>query len=1172
MTPIRTAAALMIGASLITAVAARAADLVANTEAQTPEQERAMFHLPPGFEIQLVACEDDIHKPMNINFDARGRLWVTHSVEYPFPVKPDETGRDKITILSDIGPDGRARSIHDFATGLNIPIGVVPLGDGSEAIAWSVPTIWKFRDADGDGVADTREPLLTGFEYVDTHGDQNGFTRWLDGWIYANHGFRNHSRVQLRGQGPVVLDMPSGNTYRFRPDGSAAEHLTHGQVNPFGVCFDEWGYRYSADCHSMPVYQLINGADYPSFGRPADALGFAPKMIDHNHGSTGIGGIAFYLADRFPAEYRGNLFLGNVVTGRVHRDIVEWHGSTPQVHTQPDFITCDDPWFHPVDIQLGPDGALYLNDFYAPIIGHYEVPLNHPKRDRTRGRIWRVVWKGADGKAEPPTPMPDLTKLPIAQLVDQLNSDNLTVRTLATNQIVDRGDEAINAAMDAAKKGDASPQLRAHALWAAYRGTGEAKSLEGWAGADTPALVRANLMRAWGEFGGDGVASRLRAALNDQDVHVRRAAVEALARHPDAENVAPLLKLWAETPGEDTHLIHACKIALRENLKDEAVFAAVEKMRFDDSAQKRLLDVVLAVPGDTAARFVFAYAQSHNVDQDVLVKALPAVARTLPVDQIHLLARFVRTKFGSDAAFQLALFTEVEQALLSRGVEPKSVGPGELMKVWAIEVTDGVLLDEKMDKWQHVANPDTPDSADPWGYEKRKCADGREVEVMSSHAHGEKLTGVLRSQAFLIPKSLSFYLCGHNGFPNTPDNGKNRIVLRLSEDDSVIAEQTPPRNDTAKQYTWDLTGRDGKFGYLEVIDGDTADAYAWLAFGRLDPPVIAMPAGEREGREKRVIEALRIAGEYERLDMRITILKMARDTSESDAVRVAAMKTAYAIAMATKGHPSVAHTFRDILNDGREAVALRSTAGALLAEIDDETIRGETIAALSTVPEPVQKAIATGFASSRAGGEALLGAIRSGKASPRLLLDTQLVERLRSAKVDDVDKRVGDLTQGLTPLDEHVRQMIAQRRDAFGKTPRDPAKGKAAFGRICAACHQMEGVGNRIGPQLDGIGVRGLDRLLEDVMDPSRNVDEAFRMNIVTMKDGSTVVGLGVREEGKSLILADTAGKEQRVQLDNIAERRIANMSLMPPNLVDTMSESDFLDLIAYLLSQGDSK
>jgi len=307
--------------------------------------------LPPGFEAQLVAAEPDIDKPLNMAFDARGRLWVSCTLEYPYPVKVGTAGRDSIKILEDRDGDGRAEKITTFADGLNIPIGLYPYKDG--VICYSIPYIWHLRDTDGDGKCDRREKLYGPFDHTrDAHGLCNSFTRGYDGWLYACHGFNNQSTVS--GDDGHQVTMHSGNTFRIRLDGSRIEHHTHGQVNPFGMAYDSQGNLLTADCHTKPVTLLLRGGYYNSFGKPHDGLGYVPDVMDHLHGSTAIGGLAI-CTDRtsFPAVYLNSAFGGNVMTSRVNRNSLLYHGSSVRAQEESDFLISGDSWFRPVDLKFG---------------------------------------------------------------------------------------------------------------------------------------------------------------------------------------------------------------------------------------------------------------------------------------------------------------------------------------------------------------------------------------------------------------------------------------------------------------------------------------------------------------------------------------------------------------------------------------------------------------------------------------------------------------------------------------------------------------------------------------------------------------------------------------------------------------------------------------------------
>ena len=188
---------------------------VRNTEPVSPEDEQKTFAVPEGFHVELVAAEPDVAKPMNLAFDAKGRLWVSSSLEYPFAAEAEAVPRDTIRVMEDKNGDGKADVVTVFADNLNIPIGLIPYGDG--VICFSIPNIWFLHDTDGDGKCDEREILYGPFDTTrDTHGMCNAFRRGDDGWIYACHGFNNRSDVA--GKDGHRVQMSSGNTFRFRPD------------------------------------------------------------------------------------------------------------------------------------------------------------------------------------------------------------------------------------------------------------------------------------------------------------------------------------------------------------------------------------------------------------------------------------------------------------------------------------------------------------------------------------------------------------------------------------------------------------------------------------------------------------------------------------------------------------------------------------------------------------------------------------------------------------------------------------------------------------------------------------------------------------------------------------------------------------------------------------------
>lgn len=1200
---------------------------VRTTDPLPPAEQQKKFSLPPGFEIQLVAAEPDINKPMNLAFDAAGRLWVTTSIEYPWAAPTNAPGRDRLMIFEDFGPDGRARKVTEFAGGLNIPIGIYPFRSSSsvaqpatsnpkpetwKAIVWSIPHIWLFEDTDGDGKADKRTPLYGPFDYTrDTHGNQASFTRGFDGWLYATHGFNNDSR--FTGPDGLQLHFNSGNTYRMRVDGTRLEPHTWGQVNPYGLTWDERGNLYSSDCHSAPIYQLLAGGWYPSFGKPHDGLGFAPTMMEHAHGSTAIDGALYYSDDLWPEEYKDNFFIGNVMTSRLNRDRIEFVGSTPKAVEQPDFVTTTDPWFRPVHNILGPDGALYIADFYNRIIGHYEVPLTHPGRDRERGRIWRVVYTGERAKQRAAGSLPAEQRLAgslpagssslylrpaalpdnLGGLINELGSPNLTRRLLAMSEIQDRfcrTQEEKAAVIERLLMDMLTRPLpmdkkkHAHILWLLNRLDGlppkYAASLASGKseGRNRPVseLARIHGFRILTERGlqtrtgpsrdqalDPAEVSELRTAgiqgLTDTDALVRRCAAEVLGAWRDAANVQPLLEALATADREDTHLVYVLRKALRDQLNDDAIFREVAGRQLSARDARAIADVAVAVKSEPAGSFLIKHRQSFADDADLSRRALQHAASYAPPVALDELAAAIQHDSAGDLDFQLTLFRAIRDGFVRRGV-----GLSPVLKTWAgklsLQLLDSVAGSSD---WANEPADDTANPANPWGFNNRVQADtGQPARLLDSIVRGEPLTGRLISRPFAAPRQLKFFLAGHDGYPDKPMQGKNLVQLRDAATGEVLATAQPPRDDAAKAVTWDLSAHAGGQVRIEAIDADNATAYAWLAFGRFEPGVVAFPTIAPATVVERQIAAAELAGVSDDVEngspLRERLSGLMRNSAADLMARAAALRVL---------NPRGAGT-AELIADRQTPFTWKTRLLDAATADDPQAWQQVRASVFKEAPQRVQVRVALLGLDSAPDAHALVTAMESGAVSPSLLRDQPLLSKLNSVGTPDVRERAQKLITTLPDADATIQRLIDQRRRDFASATPDKAQGRQLYTQLCAVCHQLGGQGTLVGPQLDGIGNRGVERLLEDILDPNRNVDHAFATTTLILKNGDVESGLFRREEGAVLVLANSAGLEFTIPKADVAERRESNTSLMPANFGEALTTEQLNDLLTYLLDQ----
>jgi putative heme-binding domain-containing protein len=447
--------------------------------------------------------------------------------------------------------------------------------------------------------------------------------------------------------------------------------------------------------------------------------------------------------------------------------------------------------------------------------------------------------------------------------------------------------------------------------------------------------------------------------------------------------------------------------------------------------------------------------------------------------------------------------------------------------------------------------------------ERRPSADGNpDALFLSSLARGEQLTGVLRSPTFTVPAELRFHLAGHVGFPDRRVVEKNFVRLRDAQTHQILAEATPPRNDTAQGVHWDLTQHTGRSGYLEIVDGDDGASYAWLAVGRFDPPVVRLPHLAPRDVAQRQQAAASIVGQFVLRDLAPRLERLLLANHAHPAARQAAAQ-----AIVQLQPDSRLAALAPVIGDPSIAQGTRDEICGVVASRDPEALRKTLADAIRTSPARVQQTLAQNLAGDRAGAEVLLTLVEDGHAAGRLLFPA-VAERLNAVLSDEGKQKMAVLTAHLPSEDEDRRKLMKHRLAAFSQADISHQRGAALYTKHCRICHQLDGEGPLIGPQLDGIGNRGLERLIEDVLAPNRNVDVAFRSTTIVTTDGRALTGLFRRREGAVLVFANNEGKEFTLAEAEVDEQSKSAISLMPDNVARELTEPEFFDLMAFLLSQ----
>ena len=544
----------------------------------SPADSMKFITVPAEFELQLFAREPDIIKPITFSFDARGRLWVIEAIDYPNLVLNGQPGADRIKILEDTNGDGRADKITVFADRLNLATSLVFVKGG--VIVAAAPHMLLLEDTNGDDKADKRTVLSTGWGISDSHAGPSNLLYGPDNYIWGTVGYAGF-KGEMNGR-PMEF---SQGVFRFKPDGSSFEFVTGSTNNTWGLGFSETFDVFGSTANNDPSFYVaipnryFDGVQgFATGGRPASGLGYQSaaqfyaahyitpyiRQVDVHGGYTAAAGHQLYTARRFPKAYWNRIaFITEATAHLVGQGIMEKDGAGFVTRDGYNLLAGAEEWVAPVHAQVGPDGAVWVADWYNFIAQHNPTPPGYANgpgnayetsmRDRHRGRIYRVVLRGTPN---PPTPRlapgPAVPATTPAALVAALSSDNMLWRLHAQRLLVERGQRDVVAPLVALTRNKSVDALglnggALHAIWT-LEGLGAVNDLDTEAGRAVVAALehpaagvrKAAAMVVAGKPGG-GEAILEAGLLRDDDLHTRLAAVLALADAAPTEAIASAL-------------------------------------------------------------------------------------------------------------------------------------------------------------------------------------------------------------------------------------------------------------------------------------------------------------------------------------------------------------------------------------------------------------------------------------------------------------------------------------------------------------------------------------------------------------------------------------------------------------------------------------------------------
>jgi putative membrane-bound dehydrogenase-like protein len=1176
---------------------------------RSAEEQQKLFRLPEGFEIELFAQESPgFGKFIMLVFDQQGRAWSSTALEYPVDANENPAAaealykskaRDKVIVFDHPFAAG-VQTPRVFADGLAIPEGVLPYQDG--AIVQHGHDVVFLRDTDGDGKADKREVLLTGFGVQDSHLFPHQFTRAPGGWFWLAQGAFNSGKVTTtKGE---TIDFPSTRMARFRPDGSFFEPTSTGPCNIWGLVLTGQGEAFiqEANDYGYPVMPFHEYAWYPGC---ADRLAksyqppFPVQAPQFKMGGTGLSGLALSDHGVWPKGYADVMYVANPITSKINAIQMTRDGSGYTLDKLADLVACDDPFFRPIALTMGPDGCLYVIDWYNKIISHNEVARNHPDRDKQSGRIWRIKPKGYVAPA-----IPDYTKLSSADLIARLGGRIVGDAHLSWQTLADRAPEAATtAALRALAQDDAAPAARRiQALW-----------VLGWQ-KQPPVDLAAGLLKSPNRNVRREAVSVLRHAASLDPAQI--ALLAGLRADPDAEVRQAAIKTLGESfaaPGALPALLSFGQPSLAEPLAPgrtgkpikvgEAYYREFERflVRMYLERQPAAVAAFLQRP-DTALegeqRLFATLALEPKAGATVLAAVLPTLGRAPTGEELLSLAQSAEVPACAEALRALlrkpAVRAEVAEGLLAArtkldaakigpllaGVAQESLTGDAKARALAVALIGGFQLTALEPDLVAVARAAKEPVALAAALQALRDLRSAEVALFVELAASPDAAVVDQALAALTVSRSPQAPAAALGLAPKLDVLRRRAVLAglsASKDGARAIAAAIQAKSLAKE---EIDGPTAE--RLALTLGDSPELKALMAdLGAVFRPVLSLDGSDEAVAETKLdlkgpftLEFwVRLApgidnndgvlGAPGQLDvnfsgslLRLYVFPPLNDVVVAKKPIQPELWTHYAITRDAKGElrlygngelESVGRVpvTKDFLGcDVAWTVPKRGTQGAL-AEYrvwnvarSAKEIRDNFTRTFAGDERPAAMVFYN------AGGDATWGKLRKGA---KVVRTTDVPPLVTKAQFE-----------AFTRKQEHFMDL--------GRKGGNVAQGKA-LAAMCQTCHAINGQGGQIGPNLSGAGAMGLEGVVRNIMDPNAAMEAAYRVFRLELITGEVLDGFYLSEDAKAYVIRQPGGEELRVAKDKVRAARYLRRSLMPEGLLDALSDQQVADLLAYLMT-----